>query len=154
MSKKQKRRKPRLFPLLLMLALVLTVASFAVGNILKNEKLFENKKETESTQPLTEETITEEEKETLEENKPKVVATATVGNSGDVLVHTTVLKASLDKTTGKYDFNRSFELLRPYVSAADYAVVNAEFSVSVDNTYSALPFRVPSTIVEALKNCG
>jgi outer membrane biosynthesis protein TonB len=59
--KKQKRRKPRLFPLLLMLALVLTVASFAVGNVLKNEKLFENKKETESTQPLTEEKKTEEE---------------------------------------------------------------------------------------------
>ncbi|MBR5296160.1 MAG: CapA family protein [Clostridia bacterium] len=121
----------------------------------KNSKRPENPQKNEA--PTEEKETLQTSEDPLPETKkeaPKVISTATIGNSGDVLIHNTVLKASLNKETGKYDFNRSFELLKPYVSASDYAVVNAEFSVSVDNTYSALPFRVPSTIVEALKNCG
>ncbi len=154
--KRNRKRRIRVFPVVLLVVLILA----AVGLILlldhffKNEKFSENKKETESTQPLTEETITEEEKTEEEIKIPQVVATATVGNSGDVLIHNTVLKASYNAETGKYDFNRSFALLQPYTSAVDYAVVNAEFSVSTDGNYTALPFKVPATVVEALKNCG
>ena len=85
---------------------------------------------------------------------PKVVATATVGSSGDILIHNTVRKAAYNEQTQTYDFDYSLAHLAPYVSAVDYAVVNAEFSVSVDGNYGALPFRVPESVVSALKNCG
>ncbi len=154
-QQKNGKRKIRLFALFIIIALVLIAVGvfFAIGNFVGNEKFSETPKKTEETQPLTEEkseeTVTEE-----EVKLPRVIATATVGSSGDVLIHNTVLKASYNKETKKYDFNPSFALLQPYTAAADYAVVNAEFSVSVDGTYTALPFKVPATIVEALKNCG
>ncbi len=85
---------------------------------------------------------------------PQVVSTATVGNSGDILIHSTVRRAHYNAQTQTFDFNKAFSFLKPYVTAADYAVVNAEFSVSTNSSYSALPFRVPTTVVEALKNCG
>ncbi len=91
---------------------------------------------------------------TTDARGPAVTATATVGSSGDILIHNPVRKAAYDAATGAFDFTDSFNFLQPYVSKLDYAVVNAEFSVSANGTYSSLPFRVPTTIVEALKNCG
>ena len=89
-----------------------------------------------------------------EPNAPKVVATATVGTSGDVLMHNGVRQSGYDSATGTFDFTDSFKFLAPYVSDIDYAVVNAEFSVSTGSSYSALPFRVPTAVVKALKDCG
>ncbi len=85
---------------------------------------------------------------------PKVVATATVGSSGDILIHNGVRQSGYDSATGKHDFTDSFAWLQPYVSEVDYAVVNAEFSVSTGSSYSSLPFRVPTEVVKALKDCG
>ncbi len=85
---------------------------------------------------------------------PAVVATATVGSSGDILIHRPVRQAGYNAQTGAYDYTDSFAFLTPYVSAIDYAVVNAEFSVSANGTYSSLPFRVPASVVTALKNTG
>jgi hypothetical protein len=65
---------------------------------------------------------------------PQVVATATVGNSGDVLIHNTVRASVYDAASGKFDFTESFAFLKPYVDKVDYAVVNAEFSVSTNNS--------------------
>lgn len=85
---------------------------------------------------------------------PKVVSTATVGSSGDILIHNTVRKSAYDSATGAYDFTDSFAFLASYVTAVDYTVVNAEFSVSTNSSYGALPFRVPTSVVKALKDCG
>lgn len=154
-QKKGRRVRPVALFFLIALFLIAVIAVFAIGNIIENEKISEAPKETKKTEPLTTQKPKTEETETEEEVKgPQVVATATVGNSGDVLIHNTVLKASYNSETKKYDFNPSFALLKPYASAADYAVVNAEFSVSVDGSYTALPFKVPTTVVEALKNSG
>lgn len=85
---------------------------------------------------------------------PKAVATATVGSSGDILIHNGVRLSGYNSTSGKFDYTDSFQHLTPYVNKVDYAVVNAEFSVSANGTYSALPFRVPTEVVKALKECG
>lgn len=90
----------------------------------------------------------------LPPNGPKAVATATVGSSGDILMHNGVRQSGYNATRGAFDFTKSFDFLTPYVTDVDYAVVNAEFSVSTGSTYSALPFRVPTEVVQALKNCG
>lgn len=85
---------------------------------------------------------------------PKVVVTATVGSSGDILMHNGVRQSGYQSATGTFDYTEAFAFMAPYVTATDYAVVNAEFSVSTGNTYSSLPFRVPTAVVQALKNCG
>ncbi len=85
---------------------------------------------------------------------PAIVATATVGSSGDVLMHNGVRQAGYNSVRGVFDYTESFQFLTPYVQKADYAVVNAEFSVSANSTYSALPFRVPTAVVKSLKDCG
>ncbi len=161
--KEENKRPVRFFVVLcLVLVLGLAIVAFAFfgSGIFSDPNPEKTEEATDET--LTQDTAEEEEKSPVqtqekEEEKPslpKVISTATVGNSGDVLIHNTVLRASFDEGTKAYNFNPSFTLLQPYVSAVDYAVVNAEFSVSADGTYSALPFRVPTTIVEALKNCG
>ena len=85
---------------------------------------------------------------------PKAIATATVGSSGDILIHNGVRLSGYNATKGEFDFTDSFKFLTPYVTAVDYAVVNAEFSVSTGSSYSSLPFRVPTAVVKALKDCG
>ncbi|MBR5539959.1 MAG: CapA family protein [Clostridia bacterium] len=85
---------------------------------------------------------------------PAVIATATLGSSGDILVHNPVRVSGYDSATKTFDYSDSFAFLQPYVSKLDYAVVNAEFSVSANGSYSSLPFRVPAAIVKALRDCG
>lgn len=93
-----------------------------------------------------------------EESEPEVnlrtVAVGSIGSSGDILVHNGVRKSGYDSATGTFDFSYAFQYLAPFVQALDYAVVNAEFSVSTNGTYASLPFRVPAEIVKALADCG
>ncbi len=89
-----------------------------------------------------------------EPSAPAVVSTATLGSSGDILIHNPVRVAGWDSANKTFDFSPSFAHLQPYVTALDYAIVNAEFSVSANGSYSSLPFRVPTAVVKALKDCG
>ncbi len=114
---------------------------------------FENGVETE--QQSTPSTTKKPENLTVEEElKDIIVATATVGSSGDILIHNGVRQSGYDAASGAFDFSDSFAFLKPYVGEADYAVINAEFSVSTGSSYSSLPFRVPTAVVKALKDCG
>ena len=88
------------------------------------------------------------------ERNLQTVAIASIGSSGDILVHNAVRTSGYDSATGTFDFSYAFQHLAPYVSNLDYAVVNAEFSVSANGTYSSLPFRIPSEMVKALADCG
>ena len=85
---------------------------------------------------------------------PAVDSTVTIGSSGDILIHNPVRVSGWDAATKTFDFSESFAFLQPYVTALDYAVVNAEFSVSANGSYSSLPFRVPTAVVKALTDCG
>lgn len=88
--------------------------------------------------------------------EPQVVATATVGNSGDILIHTPVLR-SAKVSGGVYDFAPMFQYMTPYASKADYAVINTEFGIGTGESDYYQPemlFRVPSTLIDALKNTG
>ncbi len=85
---------------------------------------------------------------------PQVVASATVGSSGDILIHNPVRVSGYNAATKSFDYTESFAFLQPYVSKLDYGVVNAEFSVATGSSYASLPFRVPTAVVKALKDCG
>lgn len=98
--------------------------------------------------------VSEESEESIPEVNMQAVAVGSVGSSGDILVHNGVRKSGYDPATGTFDFSYAFQYLAPYVQMLDYAVVNAEFSVSTNGTYGSLPFRVPAEIVKALADCG
>lgn len=98
--------------------------------------------------------ISEVSEESVPEVNLQATAVATIGSSGDILVHNGVRNSGYDSSTGTFDFSYAFQYLAPYVKALDYAVVNAEFSVSANGTYSSLPFRIPEEVVEALAGCG
>jgi len=140
---RQQRRKQAARRALIVLALLLVLAVIVGGvallvNTIGNHSGGEEGGESTTTDP----------------RGPAVTATATLGSSGDILIHNPVRKAAYDAATGTFDFTDSFAFLQPYVSKLDYAVVNAEFSVSANGSYSSLPFRVPATVVKALKDCG
>ena len=129
------RRALVLVALLAIIAIVVGVVVLAVNGIGKVVGNSENKTTT-TTGPKA----------------PAVVSTATVGSSGDVLIHNGVRASAYQN--GVFDFNYCFEKLSPYLKKADYSVVNIEFSVATGNKYSSLPFRVPAEVVTALSKTG
>lgn len=87
---------------------------------------------------------------------PEVVATATVGNSGDILIHTPVLR-SAKVSSGVYDFEPMFKHLGPYVSKRDYAAINMEFGIGTgesDYYQREKIFRVPTSLVDTVIGTG
>lgn len=140
-----RRRAARASRAMKLLLLVILVAVIVAGAVFSCGKFVPDAPSTGDTSTTT--TFTPE------PEGPKVVATATIGSSGDILIHNTVRKA-FQSANGTFDFTDAFAFLKPYVSDVDYTVVNAEFSVSTGSSYSSLPFRVPTTVVKALKDCG
>ena len=88
--------------------------------------------------------------------EPKVVSTATVGNSGDILIHTPVLK-SAKMSSGVYDFDPMFQYMKPYVSALDYSAINLEFGIGKgesDYYQAEMYFRVPTSLIDTVMDTG
>ncbi len=124
------------------------------------------------TQPSSEQTETEETKdaekesetlsdvpETPEVVEPYVVSTASLGVTGDILIHETVYK-SVFRGDGVYDFTENYSFVKPYFEKYDYMVANLEVTLggekpSVGQYPSAYPlFNCPDSIVDALKGAG
>lgn len=97
---------------------------------------------------------------TAETTQPPIVkeTTATIGATGDILLHELVIKSGYDSATGTYNYDDIFTYLSQYVSGVDYAVANLEVTLCGDDNgyaYSGYPcFNSPDAIVEALKNAG
>lgn len=83
---------------------------------------------------------------------------ATIGASGDILLHNRLIQSGYDKETDLYDYNNVFSVFSQFVSQVDYAVANMEGTLcSNDNgyEYSGYPcFNAPDAIVDAAKNAG
>ena len=98
------------------------------------------------------------------ETQPKVtepvtkVATATIGATGDILLHDLVIKSGYDKETGTYNFDNIYTWFSKYVSEVDYAAANLEVTLCGEDNgyrYSGYPsFNSPDEIVDAAKAAG
>ncbi len=91
-----------------------------------------------------------------EDNTPRVVSSATVVNTGDILVHSTVLDGA-KSGDGSYDFSAFFKNAQKYFKGADLAVANLEVTLggSEAGAYSGYPaFNTPDSIIDTLKNSG
>lgn len=94
--------------------------------------------------------------ELKKEDKNKVVAQATVVNTGDLLLHNPVLKGAL-KSDGSYDFSAFFPEIKKYFTSADLAVANLEVTLggSESGEYKGYPnFNVPDNFIDECKNSG
>lgn len=100
-----------------------------------------------TTQPTTEATTAPTE--------PFVVSTASIGATGDYLMHLPVINAA--KTDNTYDFAPHLEYISEYYSQYDFMVVNLETTLGslAAGPYHGYPnFNCPDEIVDGLKNAG
>lgn len=96
----------------------------------------------------------EAQSETVDPNK--VVATATVVNTGDIILHSTVLDGA--KTAdGNYDFSAFFTAAQDYFKKADLATANFEVTLggTESGAFSGYPaFNSPDTLLDTITNSG
>ena len=106
-----------------------------------------------TTAPTTEPTTVPTE---TTEPIPYIVSSATIGVTGDILVHPRVYNSCL-QDDGSYDFNELFEFVSPIYKQYDYMVANLEVTFGGLGTYpySGYPlFNCPDPMADALKNAG
>lgn len=111
-------------------------------------------------------TVSEVSKETSDETgeeskpvEPHIVSTASVGVSGDILIHGPVIDAAgaLSETAGEYDFSSMFADIAPYYAKYDFMVANLEVTLGgkAAGSYRGYPtFNCPDSIVDALLGAG
>lgn len=87
--------------------------------------------------------------------QPYVVSTASVGVTGDVLMHGPVINAAATNNT--YDFAENYEYISEYYRQYDFMVANLEVTLGGPEAgaYKGYPtFNCPDTVIDALKNAG
>ncbi len=86
------------------------------------------------------------------------IASATISNTGDLLMHTKVLTSGYQTSTDSYDFSRSFLYFQDYVKMADYAVANLEVTLAGKGNgyaYAGFPFfNCPDALIDNLQDAG
>lgn len=83
-----------------------------------------------------------------------IVSTATIGSTGDILIHSPFLPAYYDESTQSHNFDKIFTYLEPYIKKLDYSVINLEVTLA-DKNFSGYPlFRCPDSLIDSAQNCG
>lgn len=149
-TKRQKAiRRRRIFLACVATMLAVCVAALAViiNAVIKNGEIDTNPQGNASGN-------TSSQKENFDPNK--VVASAKVVNTGDVILHSTVLDGA--KTTdGEYDFSAFFMQSQNYFKKADLATANLEITLggTESGAYSGYPaFNSPDVLLDTIKNSG
>ena len=74
---------------------------------------------------------------------------------GDLMQHTPQVYAAHDKNSGTYDYNESFEFVKPIFEQADLSFINLETTLTASKNYTGYPlFRSPKEIAGALYDIG
>lgn len=94
----------------------------------------------------------------------RVIASATIGAMGDLLMHKPIFddltqyNAAVQQTDGSYDFTSVFQYLTEYTSPLDYAVANLETTLCGESNgypYDGYPlFNCPDELVDGVKKAG
>lgn len=139
------------FLLILALSLALAITFAACGT--------EKAPETTSTN-APETAVTAEETETVPKvTEPHPVSTASLGVTGDILIHETNYRSAY-RSDGTYDFTENYEFIKPYFEKYDLMIANLEVTLggpnpTVGSYPSAYPlFNCPDSVVDALKGAG
>lgn len=87
--------------------------------------------------------------------EPYVVSTASIGATGDLLMHKPVMDAAL--SGGKYDFRENYKFIKEYYESFDLMVANLETTLggTAAGPYIGYPnFNCPDDIVDSLLDAG
>ncbi len=150
MSKRKAIRRRNIFLLsctVIIIALVVGV-TFAVKSIFGGSSTPETKQNTTVSSSKNIEKKADE--------KPYIVSSATIINTGDVMVHSTQLEGAVN-SSGGYDFSAFFKDIKPEISKADLAIANLEvtFGGKESGTYKGYPaFNTPDILADNLKDAG
>lgn len=86
---------------------------------------------------------------------PPEPTVATLAVCGDAMSHMPVTNDAWSDEKGTYDYVPLMDAVQPYVSAADYAVVNLETTLAGGPNYSGYPtFNTPDEFAYCLKDMG
>ncbi len=143
-SKKRTKRGGRGYLLYLSLIIVAAVVAVAIafgnaGDMLSNGSLVDDIPS--SSQP----------------KEPYKVSSATVVNTGDLLMHSPIISGAYNKADGTYDFSGIFPEVSPYFKSADLAVANLEvtFGGPESGAYSGYPcFNLPDSLADNATAAG
>ena len=110
---------------------------------------------TTETKPAPTETEETEAPTTEAPETEQVIATATVGAMGDLLMHKPVFDTAR-QSDGSYDFSSIFRYIKDAVSTLDYAIANLETTFGGDKyVYQGNPaFNCPDPLIDAVKDAG
>ena len=146
MSRRRRRNNTGTFVLLILLIILMIAATIVLIKLCLDipgrspeskpdtQPLFTVQTEPVQTQPPTETTMPEPE---------HVVATATIGSMGDLLMHMPIFddwtkyNAAVQQSDGSYDFESVFRYLTEYISPLDFAAANLETTLcGTENGYA------------------
>ena len=163
--KKQHSNAP-LILLILLIVLMIAATVFMIKLCLDIPgKHPDSKPNTSLTPPIQTESVqTEPPTETTMPEPEHVVATATIGSMGDLLMHMPIFddwvkyNAAVQQSDGSYDFESVFRYLTEYITPLDFAAANLETTLcGTENgyAYSGYPlFNCPDEIVDGAKAAG
>lgn len=156
MKKKTKRQKAiirrRIFVTVLSLLLVAVIAllAFVINAVFKTSH---NPGENISSQNSS----SQQNDDNFSSSKPsKKEITATVLNTGDILIHDNILWGA-EQSDGSYDFSKLFKEAKSYITKADYAVANLEVTLggTEAGNYRGYPgFNSPDSLLDYVKADG
>lgn len=94
--------------------------------------------------------------ETTAPTEPYVVSTASIGVTGDVLMHSPVMNAAR-KSDGTYDFSDNYVFMQDYFNSFDFMIANLEVTLGGTEAgeYRGYPtFNCPDDVVDGLLVSG
>ena len=150
-TKRQKaiiRRRIFITVLAVLLAVVIALLSVVIGAVIKNSDSkndgnnFKTPSDSNSNIVSSEETSKD--------------ITATVLNTGDILIHENVLNGAR-QDDGSYSFANFYKVAKSYITAADYSVVNLEVTLggAEAGNYRGYPsFNTPDSLLDYVKAAG
>ena len=161
--RKRKKKQPNLFlkclvsviALGLMLWLGSMAVTFCLGLFAEGDYIVELPGQPSPVTQATNPAATEPTGGSTGFTLPTETARAQLLVTGDLMLHTPILTSV--RSGGEYDFDEVFQYVAPYVSRADYAVVNLETTLSGTDgkEYTGYPkFNSPDSIVQDAGSAG
>ena len=159
MKKRTKRqraiRRRRIF--LSLVALLLAAIVAVVFLIVNSGDGESNNNEKTDSQPQNQSSNQSSQEDDKPQSKPEQKKiTATVLNTGDILIHDNVLWGA-EQSDGSYNFTKLFKEAKSYIKAADYAVANLEVTLGGEaaGKYRGYPgFNSPDSLLDYVKADG
>lgn len=159
MKKRTKRqraiRRRRIFLSLVAFLLAAIVAVvFLIVNSGDGESNNNEKTDSQPQNQSSNQSSQEDDKPQAKPEQNKI--TATVLNTGDILIHDNVLWGA-EQSDGSYNFSKLFKEAKSYIKAADYAVANLEVTLGGEaaGKYRGYPgFNSPDSLLDYVKADG